>query len=149
MKIIFTIIITTFLYSCTSTKSTIKNIDPNAIRPKIVNNAYVITDYANDNNYGYDPDYPINLGPLSETQEEKNISYFFEALQGPNQEKISYLKTDTCCPFPTNTNNMGAGTLSLYEVTFEGSTNKITLYFNIYEKGQIVCPKGLKIKKTN
>ena len=34
-----------------------------------------------------------------------------------------------------------------YEVTFEGSTKKFTMYFNIYEKGVLACPKGFKIKK--
>ena len=37
---------------------------------------------------------------------------------------------------------------SNYEVTFEGSSKKITLYFNIFEKGEILCPKGFSIKKT-
>ncbi|WP_130734611.1 2-dehydro-3-deoxyphosphooctonate aldolase [Flavobacterium sp. J27] len=148
MKLIVSIILVFLLFSCTSTKSTIKNIDPTATRPKIFNSAFVITEYAKDTQYGYDPDYPINLGPISENLEEATVKLFFNALEGPNQEKISYLKTDTCCPFPTENTTMGAGTLSIYEVTFEGSSNKISLHFNIYEKGQIVCPKGLKIKKT-
>jgi hypothetical protein len=42
---------------------------------------------------------------------------------------------------------MGAGTLSIYEVTFEGNPKKLTLYFNTYEKGEMACPKGFKIKK--
>ena len=42
---------------------------------------------------------------------------------------------------------MGAGTIGIYEVTFEGSDKKLTLYFNIYEKGKILCPKGFSIKK--
>ena len=42
---------------------------------------------------------------------------------------------------------MGAGTLSIYEVSLEGTTKKFNIYFNIYEKGKLVCPKGFKIKK--
>ena len=58
-----------------------------------------------------------------------------------------FQKTATCCPFPSDTHGIGAGTLSIYEVELEGTSKKISLYFNIYEKGQIVCPKGLNIKK--
>ena len=44
---------------------------------------------------------------------------------------------------------MGAGTVGIYEITFDGNAKKEKLYFNIYEKGKILCPKGFKIKKTN
>lgn len=146
---IFLFSLFSFLFlACTSTKSTIMNIDSTAKRPKIINNAFEITAYATDSKYGYDADYPINLGPLVDKQEEANIILYFNALEGPNNEKISYTKTATCCPFPSNTNNIGAGTLAIYEVLFEGSSKKVSLYFNIYEKGQILCPKGFKIKKT-
>lgn len=148
MRILILCLFSFLFFACTSTKSTIMNIDPNAKRPKVVNNAFEITDYATDSKYGYDADYPINLGPLFEKHEEANIKLYFNALEGPNGEKISYTKTATCCPFPSNTNNIGAGTLSIHEVTLEGSTKKIALYFNIYEKGQVLCPKGLKIKKV-
>ena len=43
---------------------------------------------------------------------------------------------------------MGAGTIGIYEITFEGSDKKVTLYINIYEKGKILCPKGFSIKKS-
>ena len=42
---------------------------------------------------------------------------------------------------------MGAGTIGIYEVALEGTTKKLTMYFNTFEKGKIVCPKGLSIKK--
>ena len=42
---------------------------------------------------------------------------------------------------------MGAGTIGIYEITFEGSNKKATLYINIYEKGKLLCPKGFSIKK--
>jgi hypothetical protein len=44
---------------------------------------------------------------------------------------------------------MGAGTLDIYQVTFEGSDKKRLLYINIYEKGKVLCPKGFSIKKLN
>lgn len=138
-----------FLLGCTSTKSTIQNIDNKAIKPKVVNNTFILTEYANDSKYGYNSDYPINIGLILERQEKVYIGYFFRGLQSKDGNKIiSYEKVDTCCPFPTNHNTMGAGTLAIYEVTFEGTEKKVRLHFNIYEKGKILCPNGFLIKSA-
>lgn len=149
MKYLFSIISALLLTSCVSTQSTLKNVDNNAVRPAVKDKAYVITEYATDNKYGYDQDYPINIGFIHEKQEDINIEYYFNGLEGPNGEKISYKKVDTCCPFPSKNSLMGAGTVGIYEITFDGNAKKEKLYFNIYEKGKILCPKGFKIKKTN
>ncbi|MBP9602025.1 MAG: 2-dehydro-3-deoxyphosphooctonate aldolase [Lutibacter sp.] len=147
MKYLFSIITALLLTSCVSTQSTLKNVDNSAIRPAIKDLAYVITEYATDNKYGYDQDYPINIGFIHEKQEDINIQYYFNGLEGPNGEKISYKKVDTCCPFPSKNSLMGAGTVGIYEVMLEGSNKKVMLYFNIFEKGKILCPKGFAIKK--
>lgn len=147
MKYLFSIITALLLTSCVSTQSTLKNVDNSAIRPVIKDLAYVITEYATDNKYGYDQDYPINIGFIHEKQEDINIQYYFNGLEGPNGEKISYKKVDTCCPFPSKNSLMGAGTVGIYEVMLEGSNKKVMLYFNIFEKGKILCPKGFAIKK--
>jgi len=147
MKYLFSIITALLLTSCVSTQSTLKNVDNSAIRPAIRDLAYVITEYATDNKYGYDQDYPINIGFIHEKQEDINIQYYFNGLEGPNGEKISYKKVDTCCPFPSKNSLMGAGTVGIYEVMLEGSNKKVMLYFNIFEKGKILCPKGFAIKK--
>ena len=110
---------------------------------------FIITEYAKDSNYGYDKDYPINLGFENEKNSPKNIEYFFNGLEGPNGEKIFYIKKENCCPYPTKRSVMGAGTLEVYEVSIEGSETKLRLYLNIYEKGKVLCPKGLQIKKYN
>ena len=147
MKYLFSIITALLLTSCVSTQSTLKNVDNNAVRPAVKDLAYVITEYATDNKYGYDQDYPINIGFIHEKQEDINIQYYFNGLEGPNGEKISYKKVDTCCPFPSKNSLMGAGTVGIYEVMLEGSNKKVMLYFNIFEKGKILCPKGFAIKK--
>ena len=147
MKYLFSIITVLLLTSCVSTQSTLKNVDNTAIRPAIKDKAYVITEYATDSKYGYDQDYPINIGFIHEKQEDINIEYYFNGLEGPDGEKISYKKVDTCCPFPSKNSLMGAGTVGIYEVTFDGSNKKVMLYFNIFEKGKILCPKGFAIKK--
>lgn len=147
-KIILLAIICTTLFSCVSTKLTIRNIDDNAQKPAIVNNRFVITEYG-DKKYGYDADYPINIGFNRENEAPKNIQYYFNALLGENKEKFTFIKVETCCPFPTKKTNMGAGTLDIYEITFEPSGKKVRLYFNIYEKGKILCPKGFEINTSS
>ncbi len=134
--------------SCGSIKSTMKNIDNNAIKPLVKENAFVITESASDNKYGYHPDYPINIGFDNERFSDRNISFFFNALAGKSGETITYKKIESCCPFPTKKNTVGAGMLDIYEITFEKNDKKVKLYFNIFEKGKIMCPKGFSIKNT-
>jgi hypothetical protein len=134
------------LLSCTSTKSTLKNIDDSILKPKIINDKFDITEYSNNKLYGYNKDYPINIGFDKEKDAIKNIYYFFNALKSENNEEVIYQLKETCCPFPTTKTAIGAGTLDIYEVTFKTSGKKLLLYFNIYEKGKILCPDGFKIK---
>jgi hypothetical protein len=146
-QLLILLLFTAFFTSCGSVKSTLKNVDNNAIKPPVRNNQFIINEYASDGKYGFDKDYPINLGFENEKYSPKNIVYFFNALEGPKGEKITYTKIDNCCPFPTNKSVMGAGTLEIYVITMEGNDTKLNLYLNIYEKGKVLCPKGLKIKK--
>jgi hypothetical protein len=146
-KTFFIVLLSLLLNSCVSTKSTLKNVDNNAVKPQIVNNAFVITEKANDFKYGYNKDYPINLGFDNEYTSAKNIALFFNAIVGENNQPVLYKKVDDCCPFPTSRSTMGAGMLVVYEVYTEGSNDKKTIYFNIFDKGIIVCPKGFYIKK--
>jgi uncharacterized protein YcfL len=132
--------------ACGSIKSTLKNIDNNAVKPAIVEKHFVITEYSSDKKYGYDEDYPINLGFENEKKSEINVSYYFNGLLGKKGEKITYEKVESCCPFPTKRNTMGAGSLDIYEITLEGNSKKIRLYINIFEKGKVLCPVGFSIK---
>ncbi|MFT5251109.1 MAG: hypothetical protein ACI87N_000079 [Flavobacteriales bacterium] len=134
--------------SCVSTKSSIKNIDDNAPIPSISNNnTFIITEYSKDKKYGYDKDYPINVFYISTRYETINQERFLNALAGPKGEELSFTKVESCCPFPTKRSNMGAGFLDVYEVRWEGQKKPIQLYLNIYEKGALLVPVGLSIKK--
>lgn len=135
------------MISCISTKSTIKNIDDNAPEPKVKDNAFVITDYSKDKQYGYDPDYPINVFYKSAKDEKINPQRFLNALAGPNGEKLVANKVESCCPFPTKRTEMGAGFLDVYQITWPGNDKPIRLYFNVYEKGALLVPMGLSAKK--
>lgn len=50
--------------------------------------------------------------------------------------------------FPTKRSDMGAGFLNIYELTWEGQKKPVTLYLNIYEKGILMVPMGLSLKKS-
>lgn len=134
--------------SCTSTKSTLKNVDDNAPTPRLINNeTFEIKEYSKDKKYGYDKDYPINIFYGNTTNETINQQRFLNALAGPNGEQITYTKLESCCPFPTKRSNMGAGFLDVYQLRWKGQKNPVILYLNIYEKGVLMVPVGLSLKK--
>lgn len=135
--------------SCVSTQSTLKNIDDNAPSPVLRdNNTFAISVLSTDKKYGYNKDYPVNIFFESTAGDTKNEYRFLNALAGPNGEKISYKKLESCCPFPTKRSDMGAGLLSVYELTWIGQRSPVTLYLNIYEKGILMIPLGLAAKKN-
>lgn len=134
--------------SCISTKSTIQNVD-NTAANLILNkhNAFTITEFATDDKYGYNKDYPINIFYRNTTNDSINQQRFFNALTGPNGEKIFYEKVGICCPFPSKQSVSGAALLDIYQVKWLGLKTPITLYLNIYEKSPVLVPKGFGLKK--
>lgn len=146
--LIFNILLLCFS-SCISTKSTIKNIDSSAVKPTIKDDAYILKEYADSKKYGYDQDYPINIGVLQDKSESQYIGYFFNGIKGPKGEPLTYKKAENCCPFPTKFAKIGGGLLFVYEVTWKGQAQPVKLYFNIYERGKIVCPIGFTIKNSS
>ena len=63
-KLFITISAALLLISCISTKSTIKNINNNVEDPELNEymNCFIISKKATDSKYGFDEDYPINVG---------------------------------------------------------------------------------------
>ncbi|MFV8332482.1 2-dehydro-3-deoxyphosphooctonate aldolase [Flavobacterium sp. GSP14] len=134
--------------ACTSTKSTLQNTDDNA--PDLLlsaNNTFVIQQYSTDKKYGYDKDYPVNIFFNNTANETINQERFLNALAGPKGEKISFTKLESCCPFPTKRSEMGAGFLDVYELKWNDQKKPMLLYLNIYEKGILMVPVGLTVKK--
>ncbi len=145
MKKLNSLLLLLILSSCISTKSTIKNIDNTAKRPKMEASFLLLTEYATDSNYGYNEDYPINIGFLTENYAEVQVKAYLNALVQKDGSKIEFKRIDDCCPFPTKTNSLGVGTLWVYEFYLKNDSKPKNLYINIYERGEIVCPKGLLI----
>jgi hypothetical protein len=135
--------------SCISTKSTLKNVDNNAPIPQFVDNTtFKITEYSKDKNYGYDKDYPINIFyGTAKNESLLNQQRYLNALAGPNGEKITYTKLESCCPFPTKRSDMGVGLLDVYELRWENQQKPVILYLNVYEKGLLMVPYGLSLNK--
>ena len=147
-KIIPFIALLISIVSCTSTKSTIKNIDNNAPNLQLAdNNTFYISEFSTDRKYGYDQDYPINIFFESTRNVTINQQRFLNALAGPKGEKINYAKLESCCPFPTKRSDMGAGLLDVFELKWEGQKSPVVLYLNIYEKGVLMVPFGLSLEK--
>ncbi|OYU84752.1 MAG: 2-dehydro-3-deoxyphosphooctonate aldolase [Flavobacterium sp. BFFFF2] len=136
------------LVSCVSTKSTLKNVDPYAPIPKLIKpNQFIVTDYSKDPKYGFDPDYPVNVFYQSTKNDTINAVRYLNALAGPKGEKLTFKKVNTCCPFPTKNTGMGAGMLDIYELQWAGNSKPIQLYVNSYERGFLLIPIGLTVKK--
>jgi len=147
-KPLYFIALLLFITSCVSTKSTLKNIDNNAPWLTLTKeNTFVITAYSKDKKYGYDQDYPVNIFYGNTASETINQERFLNALAGPKGEKITYTKLESCCPFPTKRTDLGAGFLDVYELKWEGQKKPIKLYLNIYERGILMVPVGLSLKK--
>ena len=147
-KIVAYITILILTASCVSTQYTLKNIDDNAPTPSLSKeNTFIITEFSKDKKYGYDKDYPINIFYGNTKQENVNQLRFLNALAGPKGEKITYTKLESCCPFPTKRSEMGAGFLDVFQLRWEGQREPIILYINIYEKGVLMVPMGLTLKK--
>ena len=147
-KAIFYIALVFSISACTSTKSTLKNTDDNAPELQLAsNNTFVIKEYSTDKKYGYDKDYPVNIFFNNTANETINQERFLNALAGPKGEKISFTKLESCCPFPTKRSEMGAGFLDVYELKWNGQKKPSLLYLNIYEKGILMVPVGLTLKK--
>ena len=92
IKSLLSFLLVLFLFSaCVSKKSSLKNVDENALTPKVSNeNTFVITEFSKNPKYGYDQDFPINLYFRNIKEEPKNLERYFNALTGPKGEKIFY-----------------------------------------------------------
>lgn len=148
-KLALAFIVSTITFSaCTSTKNTIRNIDDTIPMPALSKEkTFVITETSTDSKYGFDEDYPVNLGFLPIQSAEINVKRYFGALSGPNGETLRYTKVDSCCPFPSKKNEMGAGIIDIYEVSWDGLKTPHRIYINLYEKGKVMAPRGFGIRK--
>ncbi|HMP92397.1 MAG TPA: hypothetical protein PKD90_05965 [Phnomibacter sp.] len=111
-------------------------------------NAYLITETTTDKTYGYTAGNPIMVGGMKESSGPMNERRYLNGLLGPNGEEIEYYRRGSCCAFKTPNGMLNdMGLLDTYKVYWKGCTDTLTLFLNMYDKGNLKIPVGLTAKK--
>jgi hypothetical protein len=139
MKSIFCLIITIVFLGCSQQKNVSKSISNN--------NYFTITEISKDETYGKSPKNPVEVGGNSSDNGPTNERKYLNLLAGPNGEKISYYRAGSCCPVKSKKGFMGYAMLDNYRVTWEGTTDTVSIYINMYDKGVLKAPVGFTVKK--
>lgn len=113
------------------------------------NQTFQLTAVSQDPEYGYSEKKPVEVGGVDKRDGPLNERRFLNALMGPNGEAVSYQRAGSCCPTKSNNDPFGFGMVMLdkYRVTWEGSTDTVSIYINMYDSGVLKAPKGFKIKQ--
>jgi hypothetical protein len=143
------VICVVLLVGCASQKNTTSDRGNTRTKevPLLDNYTYLLTEKAADKTYGFTESNPIDVGGNVESG-AANQRRFLNALLGPNGEEIKYYRAGSCCPFKTRNaffNNIGL--LDSYRISWEGSSDTLTLYLNLYDQGDLKIPVGLTAKK--
>ncbi len=107
---------------------------------------FLLTQIATDPTYGFSSSNPIKVGGVKSNQGPLNERRFLNALAGPNGERISYFRAGSCCPTPSKNGFMGSALLDIYRVSYQGSSDTVSLYINMYDFEKLMAPKGFTIK---
>jgi hypothetical protein len=109
---------------------------------------YLLTEFSDDKTYGYDKANPVKVGGAKESIGPKNERRFLNGLLGPNGERIEYSRVGSCCHFTTPNGVINnTGLLDIYRITWKGSPDTLSIYLNMYDKGDLKIPVGLTAKK--
>ncbi|MFD1872578.1 hypothetical protein ACFSDX_09065 [Hymenobacter bucti] len=93
--------------------------------------------------YGVTAENPVKVGGGINGGVRGEQSYL-NALRGPSGQPITYRRQGSCCPFKTPNGLIdNTGMLDAYTVTWEGNAKPLTLYINMYDKGDLFIPVGL------
>ncbi|MGN6491572.1 MAG: hypothetical protein ACTHLE_06205 [Agriterribacter sp.] len=154
----YTTIVLSFLFlACSSQKKTaVKSSDTETgvgdtrvyTVESLDENTYLLTEPATDKSYGYTKENPVKTGGSKEHSGPMNERRFLNALLGPNGESIGYFRAGSCCGFKTPNglmNNMGL--LDIYRVWWQGSKDTVSIYINMYDKGDLYIPVGFTARK--
>ena len=99
---------------------------------------------SSDDSYGYTEKNPVEVGGVGNGPlNERN---FLNSLTGPNGEKVSYDRRGSCCEFKSKNSPFGMGLLDMYAVSYEGKSDTVTMYLNMYDKAKTMAPIGFKMK---
>jgi hypothetical protein len=108
---------------------------------------FLLTEVSTDTAYGLSEKKPVEVGGVDKSEGPLNERRFLNALAGPNGEKVSYYRKGSCCPVKSAKGFMGFAMLDNYRVTWEGSTDTVSIFINMYDQGQLKAPFGFTIRK--
>lgn len=133
------------ILACSSTKNTSAYKD---VKTELLDNdTFLLKDISNDKTYGLSEKNPIQVGGADTSEGPINERRFLNALAGPNGEEVSYYRAGSCCPIKSDKAFIGDKVmLDNYRVTWEGSTDTVSIYINMYDYGQLKAPVGFTIK---
>jgi hypothetical protein len=140
MKHFFSFLLILVISSCAQTKNTAKTSVSD-------DESFVITEISTDKTYGLTSKNPVEVGGNSVSSGPANERKFLNMLAGPNGEKLSYYRAGSCCPIKSEKGLMGYAMLDNYRVTWEGTSDTISIYINMYDRGVLKAPVGFTIKK--
>ena len=151
-KILFTAGLLLVIGCASQKASTTNNARRGDTRTKPTQNiddyTYLLLDMSDDKTYGFEESNPVKVGGASESSGPKNEQRFLNALLGPNGEKIKYFRVGSCCPFKTPNGLINnTGMLDRYSVYWTGGKDTLSIYINMYDKGDLKIPVGLTAKK--
>lgn len=131
-----------FMISCT----------PKIVKPKLLDaRTFKLESISTDVTYGVTEENPIKVGGVKDGTGAMNERRYLNGLAGPNGEKIDYFRRGSCCNFKTPNGLFGGGLLDLYAVFWEGSSDTLGIYINMYDFDDkpLLAPKGLSIVSQN
>jgi hypothetical protein len=140
MKNLFPFIIILIISSCSQSKNTAKSNSNKSVN-------FVITEISSDNTYGLTSKNPVEVGGNASDKGPTNERKYLNMLAGPKGEKISYYRAGSCCPVKSKNGFGGYAMLDNYRVTWEGTTDTVSIYINMYDKGVMKAPVGFTINK--
>jgi hypothetical protein len=129
--------------------SSVKTRTGQAIKPALLNDqTFVLSTLSDNATYGYSENNPVKVGGVDKSEGPKNERRFLNVLAGPNGEEISYVRIGSCCAFKTKNGLMGQGLLDRYKVEWEGQSQPVILYINMYDYDVLKAPVGFTIRST-
>jgi hypothetical protein len=91
--------------------------------------------------YGYTPEDPIKVGGGPQGERE-----YLRFLRGPQGQPLSFQRRGSCCGFKDPSLPLGGGMLDMYEVTYEGLEEPVTLYLDMYRREEPRAPTGFSLE---
>lgn len=108
---------------------------------------FLIEYFSHDPEYGYTVEKPVMVGnggnivngPLYEAR-------YLNALAGPGLQPIAFKRQGSAHPFKTANSPFGdEGLLDVYEISYEGLAEPVTLYLNMYDSDTLKVPVGFTL----